>query len=88
LHRSSGIVARRDSIGERKKASLQTLISRARAVEIIAHFIIVGDRFGDSAGRGSDYKKPASDFLASADFSERAEGEWIEIQGEGFVVGI
>jgi len=64
-------------------------ISRAGTVEIVAHFLIVGgDRLRDRAGSASDRKEPASDFLAGADFSERAEGGRREIQGKSFVVGI
>src|SRR5260221_14487384 len=64
-------------------------VTRSGTVEIIADFLVVGgDRFGDSAGCSSDEKEPARDFLSSADFGERAEGGWIEIQSERFVVSV
>ena len=36
----------------------------------------------------SYYKEPARDFLSGADFGERTEGGWIEIQGKRFVVSV
>ena len=33
-------------------------------------------------------KEPTRDFLSGANFGERAEGGWIEIQGERFVVSV
>jgi len=64
-------------------------VARSRTVEIVADFLVVsGNRLGDSAGCSSDEKEPTRDFLSGADFGERTERGWIEIQGECFMVSI
>jgi hypothetical protein len=56
------------------------IVGNAPAVGVVAHFLVVGGyRLGDGAGSVSDHKKPASDFMAGADFSEGAECGWIEV---------
>ena len=47
-----------------------------------------GNGLGHSAGSASNEKEPTRDFLSGADFGEGAEGGWIEIQGERFVVSV
>ena len=64
-------------------------IARTGAVEIVAHFLVVGGNgFGDRAGGTSYDEEPAGDFLSSADFGERTERGRIEIEGECFMVSV
>ena len=64
-------------------------IARTGAVEIVADFLVVcRDTFGDGAGGAAHDKEPARDFLSGADFGERTEGRWIEVQGKRFLVGV
>ncbi len=91
--RSTGLAQLREELGpfvvQHRLKALPGYVARSRTVEIIADFLIVGgNRFGDCAGRSSDKKEPARDFLSGADFGERAEGGWIEIEGERFVVSV
>src|SRR5271163_4300284 len=64
-------------------------VARAGAVEIVANFLVVGgDGFRDGAGGAAYLKKPAGDFLASADFREGSEDARVEIDGEGLLVSV
>ncbi len=64
-------------------------IARTSAVEIVAHFLIVGrDGFGHGTGGAAYYQEPARDLLSGANFGEGTEGGWIKIQGERFAVAV
>src|SRR6185369_807312 len=62
-------------------------VARARAVEVVADFLVVrGDRLGDRAGRGAGREEPARHLLARTDLGERSEDLRVEIEVQGLLV--
>ena len=62
-------------------------VARARAVEVIADFLVVGgDRLGDRAGRGAGREEPARHLLARTDLGERSEDRRVEIEVQDLLV--
>ena len=62
-------------------------VTRAFAVEVVAHFLVVrGNRFCHRPGRSAHDQEPSRHFLARADFRERAEFRSVQIDRKRLLV--
>ena len=58
-------------------------------VQVITDFFVIrGDGFGDGAGSTADDQKPSHDFLASANFGERAESSRVHVDLKSLLMSV